>query len=1510
MIVAKFVQVLTSLALSFGYAVSTNLIKDLPAGLALPDDVVVYRITEYFRGTNTSMEFKSSDDNILQPIPSYINQAIKFNIGANCGVFQKAKNKALDIIFGLCDGGKKVISFVFNPSTETVLSQVSTKTLTQICYDMKLDTKAKGLFLSCKEGDAKSAEVILELSISDLSQVGIMKINRNTNELAINLPLLEMDQNPGSNTISMIMYEGNPGKQTGPSFRWIYRKDKSGLSEGNYFDLEDDDIPPYLGFSVLRNIFLSGGNLTIFFSQNKPKMTKCYPIDTKLYCSDPQDVMESLGEEYKTFFEYVNQTRFNFLYLTEEKLIRKIFEYPSLKPVAALQTVYFDNDKLFDLKKPLFARSIGNEICVVGTQKGRDNSVILYWNQDTSYVSTETKSGISVAAMHVHYSHADSKKLEVLYFDSLAKTFDVFRLGDFKFKIAANNAIFKGEKNVSLDFQVSDFGSSNKYSIFFQVWESLFGYYRIKTKAELYMYVGTSAALPISSDSFNGNAPTFEVVEVTSPAQVKLKYAEVVQASLPSIDTSETILKTGLNIGDDHFLIASNTQWNLFKCLYVEDIDKVSCFIIFSLNSTERILDAKLHMPLIYVLTATNPTSEGGEVKIGLHNLIYDQKGEMYSDPIYYGLDTKEAIGVLRTINRKVYVDVIVQNFTSKEWSMFSTEFLVESAFPEALTKLSVLPPNICPKIVTWSSRKEPYIFIESLCDGGRKEVIEFEVDYSKFSEMKQIKTYVLDTQGKTGICLTGPLMIVIDYSGRKVFGIDRNTGHDSRLSFPLADLKVDTIVSHTCPRFNNYFQLIATDTSKASSKQNYLITYRTNTEEEAGKRVHSILPINSVDPLIGIPSIGSYSEQQIFTIVLNQDGGNLNNPDSFLIQLDTLSVKLDASKISAEGEVKAKIRVKPDPRLSTTGSVDSEVTVKIATQDTNVTFVNLQGTNNTDKVKVKRSDKVFYLDDYFFLKGVTFDQVLEAPQAVTDKIEVIKRVEPKPELTKNIQEAFLGSRIVENIIIGWNSKSIFIYQDGKKNMTIPGVSVQNAEIFAGDYQLFDNDLHYVFMMGLSRRTYSGEPMMFVIYRNLKGNWSYADTPAPEGTNYVEVFLLDAAKKSFFYLNSNAEQDYFLVGQFSLVFNPVVENYEIKVESRRIIKRFDQKIDQVQALYIAKIVRIIYTPRNTPYLNSMSVDPISFEVLADVPIAVGNDMSESFSESLIQCSEYYSPYKIVKDATNDQDLRFYCVITSSTYLIEGHSLKFMSDPRRPPKIERTDRFNNIIGFHPVSLRVENGYTAIVYKITKDFDQSKGIASLANDSVVFMVWKNGDARVHSLIPLSSIGYGHYNKELFVRQYYNVDFLQVSQTTAKMAISCSMEPYTTKILELNPLGFNIKDHEVDLAPLKLRVVGLTEEQIFDVGSQLDYRPRMSVYMIMICVAGALLLMIVCAGVYQCVASGGSKAKKIDPEIIALPDATNLELPPSPRRSPKRASPTKNDTSRDVSVNSSVGDSYTRL
>jgi hypothetical protein len=50
MIVAKFVQVLTSLALSFGYAVSTNLIKDLPAGLALPDDVVVYRITEYFRG--------------------------------------------------------------------------------------------------------------------------------------------------------------------------------------------------------------------------------------------------------------------------------------------------------------------------------------------------------------------------------------------------------------------------------------------------------------------------------------------------------------------------------------------------------------------------------------------------------------------------------------------------------------------------------------------------------------------------------------------------------------------------------------------------------------------------------------------------------------------------------------------------------------------------------------------------------------------------------------------------------------------------------------------------------------------------------------------------------------------------------------------------------------------------------------------------------------------------------------------------------------------------------------------------------------------------------------------------------------------------------------------------------------------------------------------------------------------------------------------------------------------
>ena len=203
-------------------------------------------------------------------------------------------------------------------------------------------------------------------------------------------------------------------------------------------------------------------------------------------------------------------------------------------------------------------------------------------------------------------------------------------------------------------------------------------------------------------------------------------------------------------------------QWNLLRCSLDYTKTFIQCFNLFSFNTTERVIDAKYETNLVYVLSAIQ-SPVNNNYQVALHNFIYED-GSEFCPLAIYNIDSREAIGALRILNRRVYLDLVARNETTAEWNMYSASFVEETDLPVNLTKFSPLPQHVCPKLVVWSPKKNPNIFVESLCENGKREAIEFEVDYSHIEQMRQINTYRIPSKGKTGLCFSGSLMIIIDY--------------------------------------------------------------------------------------------------------------------------------------------------------------------------------------------------------------------------------------------------------------------------------------------------------------------------------------------------------------------------------------------------------------------------------------------------------------------------------------------------------------------------------------------------------------------------------------------------------------------------------------------------------------------------------------------------------------------------------------------------------------------------
>jgi len=1466
---------------------AVTLIRELPNDHVSAQDVIVYKMNSYFKGENKTISFVSKNENALKPVPSFIPQGVKASVGSSCTLIQKGRKNSLDLVFGLCSDGTEVVKIVYDPDNQKLEQPMVTKKVAGVtCYDMKLDALNRGLYLACKR-TIDGAEVIFELSVDEFEFTQGIDIKRESHEAILAEPALAIDVN--STSINITLYDKNPADDSNVSIRLIYKKDGT-LKQSYYYGNVNSTLSTNILFSKIRNIYMDQGQLFVLIDQgSKPKLTSCKNVDEVLYCKDVIDLFESVDSSYFAAFELISPTVCGVVYVAENKLIRKRYNYPSLTHIIPDQVLYFE--KKVDVSKPVVAKGIENEFVVTATLKDNSGNVVVYWDMESGYVSSSYNTGISLTCFHCRYSHSDTKKYEALYFDTKLKTFDVFRAADFKFKVVASDQIFSKGDNITLPFTVSDDSATRDFSITIRVLVDPFTKYSLATKAVYNMYKGTKAPLPISIDAFEGNAPTFEVSIQPSTAKATVNYAEKVTAAMPKIDDSETILSMALNIGHDNFLLDSENQWNIFKCTFDSTRNQVDCIRMIKVECKERVIDAKYELNMIHILTEA-PPEEGGTIpRIGIHNFDY-QNGERFLDPQYYNIDAREAIGALRIHRKKVYIDLLSKSSDTQEWAMFSGEYEEESAFPTELIKSSLLPPHVCPKQVMWSPKKEPTVFVVSLCEGGKREVIQFEINYAHVEQLRQVKTYTLATQGKTGICLSGFLMIVIDYDGKKIYGIDRRTSQDSRVEFPFTALNMPTIVSHTCSRYNSYFQIIASKQESTVTK-NFLITYRTNSINDPNKRMHSILPITSTNPKIAVPSAGT-GNQELFTVIYNQDSNNLNDPESVLFEIDVPKIQVNLQDVSKTQYVDLQTTIKPDPKLSRESSIQSALRITVHDLEPDINFKPITGTDGV--VKLNAETKERNLDKIYKVNGVVLDSMLEGPEDSKKRFSLTKRFNYDPKYTEGITDSLVGARLIDNFVFGWNSEALFVYENTTRVAHFPGVFVVDSEAVTGTYKnpKTQESVTYYYLQGFSKRHDSNEAKLFVVFKEEKtGVWKYAEAEAPEGTIGMEVMILDPVKSRFCYVLNNGEEDYIQIGHATLVYNRNEQHYNLVITDSKVIKKLDKKIDKFEILYVGGVVRIIYNPRNTPDIFSLSVNPETLEALGEVEMNFGNDDDESFAESIIRCSEYYSPSKIIDDPIEDPDRKFFCVFTTKRYFSYGVTMEYYKDPTLPPKVVQRDIITNIMGFQPVSVRVQMGYAGIIYKMIPDFDTKIGSPALVNDSVLVLVWRNGDDNSHALIPLSSFGIPHYNKEFYAKRFYNVDFLQITNETAKMTLSSNIPDKTIQAVMLSPLKLSsnsiVNSEEINdlkisfqglsgtntVFPLRIYLEGKTEDKKDD---KQDVKPKggsKNLGVIILVVSGVLMFMLCAAGAYHYYSSRSSLNLDHEPETIAIKDAGDISI-----------------------------------
>jgi hypothetical protein len=1460
---------LAILTMAWASAACIEQIESFSTRFASREDVVVYNIADYYKGADTSLSFKTSDPGVSY-LPFISNKNVNLELLSDCHTMRVGEIDNLDLVFGICDQGKSIVQIKLDPVTWTIEGEGAKYLVLDaglVAKDLRVYNKTNEvgspatnlIVVGLKQDGDKSFLTLTDISLETWTAKTILCPSSNS-DISITEPSLAYDSSQSSGLV--VVWDKKPVKEFLTFAVATYQKGE--LAFVDYWSDVTDNNSPLIKMAKLKNLFVSGNNFYPIYYQTNIKMATCELINVEkrrtIECTKAVDVFYNLDDQYNIELEISRSHQLtSIVYISSTKLLRsrvdKNFELSEKE-----EKLYFEYH--LDLKAGYDLDFANKELILYGVDT-EAQPLLIHWKTKRATVFLERPTSVRMTGMVARMAVSDIHKTEVLYFDATKKAFNVLYSTSPKFVIDLNSPQNKDKKELSIDFVVFDRSSERAGKIEIKVSSDLIDGMRLAFPAEYRQYTGIQTTVPFSDTFFAGNAPRFEVETSAQGLKAEVFFAKRTNLAI-QLDENLTPRKI-YSAGRDLFLFEYEGFYTIYRCSRTEDHKEVKCDIVKQVKDTETetILDAKADKNLIFVVSKKAPEDPQQLAPLVLRKISISDEGSdkfVYNDKSHT-IEAKDAVAVIRINNNYVFLDIVARNSTTNSWRLFMSSFPAKGSLPDVLNVSSAIPPHVCPTQIMWAPRKEQMLLIESLCTKGEREILEFAVDNKKATPVELFKTFSFNTRSKTEFCITGSLIVIVDYEKNSLYGIDRSTSQLSRVTFPFTSAGFTKIMGFACTRHNDYFQIYAI---KKDQNQQYLVTYRTNTANDPSKRVHSIVPLTpSTSDRLLAQSV-TFLDQNIFTFLISFDR---KIAEAVAFRLDIPLITIDSTEVTEPTECTLKVTLKSD--------LDEGSEPKVITKDVKLFLMKMDAGLVVQPVKdarlVVKTDSSFAdISNLFEWEGIQTKIELTGDQGDLNKVSLSRFLNYEPEMFK-LNFKFKGLRAAGDVIFGWNDGDVSVF-NGTETAELKNIYITNAEAIRGNFTDGDgvSTKEYIYFIGYSGANENSDTRVFVVFQDDDGKWTYCDSIIGDGITHLEVHLLDPLTKTFIYGAADAKLEALKVGVFSVVNDPLLGMHLIRVDRERVIKSVHKKFAHAFMLMIDKKVRVIYNLRSSEIAQSLTINPSTLEVLADVPINFGNFTTWSFDGTQMECTEFYNPHKAGSETYKDTDLHFYCAASDSRLMTISFVIQYFEDVKKPPAVVNMTAEPIIQGFEPVKIRTHQGFTIVILEKIKDYDAKNLPSLIQKDSVLLQVWRNGEAPIHSVFRLSDLGMPEVSEEVIRTASFSMD-VTYHQGKPVLLIADDLTKNELRAATLSQLGIAIKDRTVDMSKLSLSVTGLTNTVTVELGGVLSVKPHKNLLLIMYIISGILGAMILLAICYYFCQSRGLQSDLNEPEIIEQPNAT---------------------------------------
>lgn len=1460
---ASVLSKLVALLVLATQALSIELLKPIEDVYAFTDDRVALDIASYFKGVNRSLDF-GSDHSAVTIQSAFTPREVNLQMSQSCRIMKKSNKGNLELVFGICNEGKSIVKITTDPVTWTIESgkeeyySIPEGWTAKDYVVMNTSTKTESppstiLIAAVKVAEGSSPAIsIIEVDVNGLKFKKQTGTSQAAAGVVINDPSIAYDSTTENGLV--ILWDRKRSNENITMLAGRYKEDTGYTSIGWLSDVTDD-ISSMVKFANLKNLYIDGDKVYPFYFQTNVKMAFCSLVVTeqskRIECTQSKEIFLNTDKDFRIALEILdNHELASINYYTDSSLKRvKVSTGMELNEVT--EALYFEIN--LDLQKPIFIKSNGPEAVVAGDDL-EGNPILLHWRTSRSYVSLNRDKSIRIGGFAVCGSYTDASKTDILYFNSDKKTFQVVTVSGAQLLINPSHDAFKSGSQVIVPYRVSDSSATRTYSIKVKVLARITDGMAINLPQKFTMYNGITAELPLFLTSFTGNSPSFEVTSNDTNLKLSMYMSKKMGLNLPEQEGQAKTLKNILNIGNDYFLFSYQGSFSIHKCIVAAD--NVDCWEIYQSQTNDKFIDGRSEQNVAYLLATREGDSQQQKAQIVLWSielLVEEEKDRKVQTKVYSDLDAKGALGIIRISNFYVVIEIIGKaKEDDKAWRLFTTSFYQKTAFPEALNSSKPLPPHACPVSMVWAPRKQPILMINSLCEKGEREILEFHLEYLKPNAINLIKTWSFNTRSATDFCPTGSLLIIADLQDAVLYGIDSTAGDRNKVSFPLKAIGIEKLKGLYCSRHNDYFQVIGT-----KGDSDYLITYRTNTAYQPTKRIHSIEKIGSATSESLISQSHNYLGQEIFTMVLSPQG---TSNQAFFFRLDTPKLDIDSSKIinsvTASLTVKAKSAIPGDPAGS---QVEGSTLVSLIKQQ-----VDLEVRSIVDKkVVIKENGEFLPVEQMYSWIGLQLGQEMVGDDKEKGKVEVKRPLNYKKGLY-SIKSKLKGVRAAGNTIFAWSEGTIIVYENSVEKARFPEVVVASAEAITGEYSVAGTGKkeRYTYLLGYSEATEKFSQRVFVIGSTGDDKWVYADHIIEDGTTYLEVHLIDPIKKRFVYGAANAKQESLKAAVFDMVYDEFKNSF-LQIHKVNVVKSVHSKFAHVSMLMINKKIRLLYNLRSSNETYSVTVDPATLNTVSDVRMDFGLYTPMSFANAKFECTEHHSRFISNVDMHLSTDRKFYCASADPALTTVSFVMEYPADDMQPPKVLNMTSEPIIQGYRPKIIRTHEGYTILLLKKDEKFDNNLLPKNLQSESVLLQVWKNGENPMHTFVRLSDLGFPAYTPEVVRNWFYSIDMTVVNGEKI-MIVGDNIEENELRGAALGSLGVKVNDRSVDFTKVKLRIQGLTNSVDIDLSENIAVRPHRSTLLIMLIISGVLIGMILLATCYYYSQKTDKQANLDEPEL----------------------------------------------